>query len=290
MSRVDENREAQRLADQRRMEQQQKEKSKGDGTEFSRLVSGRQENTARTGQKAQAEAGKQAAEQGNASTALLARQGIQANRFASTLQQKGNESVSEGRAQVKGRDDESPDPRRAAGHRDADAAEGKRVQQQGDKLAAISRDDRQPGGGGSGGGGDLGGGKDGGKDGGTKDGQLATPAQPVGQAQAAQAAAPAQQAQAAAAPRIPAEVINQIVERVLVGVNKQGLSEFHIELKGNLLAGSSIHITAKDGRISARFDTPDANVRRLVKASEGELARAFERKGLKLERLEVGGP
>src|SRR2546427_734795 len=79
----------------------------------------------------------------------------------------------------------------------------------------------------------------------------------------------------------------ELVKRVMVGVNPQGLSEFHIEFRENVLAGSRLTITAKDGKISAQFATPDANTKRLLKASEGELARAFSRKGLTLERFDV---
>ena len=57
-----------------------------------------------------------------------------------------------------------------------------------------------------------------------------------------------------------------------------------------MLAGSRLTISARDGKIFARFQTEDTNVGRLLKASEGELARAFGRKGLRLERLEVTGP
>jgi flagellar hook-length control protein FliK len=98
------------------------------------------------------------------------------------------------------------------------------------------------------------------------------------------------EAAAQAAPKLPAEVIRQIVERVMVGVNKEGLSEFRIELKDNILGGTALSLTAKDGKISAKFETRDANVKRLLMASEGELARAFEGKGLRLERFEVVGP
>lgn len=288
MSRVNESREAQRLLEQRRHEEQNKDQAKSKNADFSRVMTQRQDNTARANQKAQADSGRLAGQQSEAGSALLARQGIQANRFAAQLQQQGKQSLTQGKSQSKSRRAESEETHRSAGHREA-AADDKRVMKQADKLQAISRDDHQQ----QDRGGDLGGGREGERgDKGGKEGREAQAAQPgqLAQAQGPQQAAPTQQAQAVAAPRLPPEVINQIVERVLVGVNKQGLSEFHIEFKGNLLAGTSVHVTAQDGKISARFESPDANVRRLVKSSEGELARAFARKGLKLERLEVNGP
>ena len=65
------------------------------------------------------------------------------------------------------------------------------------------------------------------------------------------------------------------------------LEEFRVDLKGDVLGGASVAISNKDGKINATFESDDVNLRRLVKASEGELSRAFARKGMRLERLEV---
>jgi len=85
-------------------------------------------------------------------------------------------------------------------------------------------------------------------------------------------------------------VLQAIVDKVMVGLNKEGLSEFHIQFKDNVLAGSGLKISAKNGQVSAAFTTTNANVKRLLLASEGELARAFGSKGMSLARLEVVGP
>ena len=97
------------------------------------------------------------------------------------------------------------------------------------------------------------------------------------------------EAQAAGAPAqmLSPQMLQEIVRRVLVGVNEEGLSEFHIEFADDVLSGARLNLTARDGKITAKFFTPDKNTGRLLKASEGELARLFARKGLSLQQLEV---
>ena len=98
---------------------------------------------------------------------------------------------------------------------------------------------------------------------------------------------PAQIAMGAQGPRIPPEVIQQLVNRVFAGVNAEGLSQFTVEFKSDVLNGARLDVVAKDGKISCTFHTSDKNVRNLLKASEGQLARAFAQKGLTLDRLAV---
>jgi len=279
MARVTDNRDVQRQNEARRVEKQGLEKTKREGQEFSKLVSQRQESTSKANQKAVAQQGRQASSRGAAGKALLARRGIAANQFEAKLQQMGQKSLGNNEVQSESRGKQARNTKQA-GQEKKTRGDKARINKEGDKLAAISRDDRE---GQQGGGGNLDGGDSGNQS------QLASGAGAVAQAEGAQTAA-TQQVQGATAPRISPELVQQLVERVLVGVNKEGLSEFQIEFKQDVLAGSRLSITAKDGKISAKFHTDDTNIGRLLKASEGELARAFGRKGLTLERLEVEGP
>ncbi len=273
-------RETQTREQERANERRNQEKSQTQREEFARLVGQKQEQTAKSNRDQARARGEQTGQQSAASAKLLARQGIQANTFQSTLQNKGQQSLGDKQVQSKSRDTESRETKKAGENKDADIQE-RRVDRQGDKLAAISRDDRREGRGEK----DDGGG--GGKEMGGRDG-FGAAGQGVAEAKGAQVHGA--EAAAQAAPKLPAEVIRQIVERVMVGVNKEGLSEFRIELKDNVLGGTALSLSAKDGKIFAKFETRDQNVKRLIQASEGELARAFESKGLRLERLEVVGP
>ncbi len=86
---------------------------------------------------------------------------------------------------------------------------------------------------------------------------------------------------------IPQQVLDKLVDKVQSGVTAEGLSTFQIELKDDVLKGASISVTANGGKISVKVDTKDANIRRLFQASEGQLARAFDHKGLSLESLVI---
>jgi len=87
------------------------------------------------------------------------------------------------------------------------------------------------------------------------------------QAQTQQSAG-AKKSEGAAGGRLPTDVLQSIVDKVFVGMNKEGLSEFHIQFKDNVLAGSSLKISAKNGKVSATFTTTNANVKRLIQSSE----------------------
>ncbi|MBI3180462.1 MAG: hypothetical protein HYZ27_12420, partial [Deltaproteobacteria bacterium] len=267
--------------EQERQEEAQKERTRREGQEFSRLVSQSQQKTSESKSQLEQAQHRDASQRSAAGEALLARHGIQSRHFAAKLQTQGKDSGEKERVQRGGREVESRDNRRVGDEKNAESdrrVETREQQQQNDRLAAISRDDPR-GQKGGGGGGDLGG--DAGAEGQLAgQGNIAQPAQAVA----------ASEAKGAAGARLPQHVLDEIVKRVLVGVNAQGISEFQIEFRENVLAGSRLFISAEGGKISARFETPDANVKRLLKASEGELARAFGRKGLSLERFEVTGP
>ncbi len=284
MTRVSDSRDAQRIQEQKQTEKRQGEKSKRESQEFSKMMSQRQENTSKANTRQQLAQGKHVGQKAGAQARLAARQGISANSFAQQLQEKGTSSLGQKQVQTKSRDDEMRDTRRA-GDAGSSRAEKGRVEKQGDKLAAIQRHDREGGGGRGGEGSDMGGGAG---DLGGQEGQLGSSLGGM-HADAAQNAK-AQEVQGAQGPRLPQQVLQELVKRVMIGVNEEGLTEMHIEFNQDVLAGTRLQISVKDGKISARFHTDDVNIRRLLKASEGELARVFGRKGMTLERLEVEGP
>ncbi len=282
MTRVDENRDVQQALEKRRQEEVDRTKAREKSQEFSKVIAQQkdqsQKNVSRQVVKTHTQAQGQ---KSSAQSALLARQGIQGKNFQQELQGRGDASKNDKQSQVKSRDNESQDTKRASddGQMKADK---KRVDQQGDKLAAISRDDRQKGGGGDS---EMGGGKDSG--GGDKGMGTQGSATPQAAGQNVQATT---KTEGAAGARLPTETLNALVDKVFVGLNKEGLSEFHIQFKDNVLAGSSLKVSAKDGKVSATFHTTNANVKRLITSSEGELSRAFTAKGMTLLRLEVIGP
>ena len=268
-SRVNESREAQRQ-EQARLQQKIQQEKKGTSEDFKKLVASGQEQTS----KATQTQAKQSGARQSAHNMLLARQGIRGNQFASMLQKQGEQHVQTGGQDAKGRAEQLRDDK--ANTQEADGKMLRAKENQEDPLAAISREA----GGGSGGKGDS--------DGAGDMGGGHEPSQFMGDGiGAASHTESAQAAQGARGPQIPPHVLQEIVRRVMVGVNEEGLSEFHIEFRQDILAGSSLRLRAKDGKINAKFYSRDKNVGRLIKASEGELARAFASKGLTLEPIEV---
>lgn len=211
--------------------------------------------------------------QRNAHAALMARQGLQSQaKFQSLLKTSTQENVQRAESDTKNRTEDLQEKSTA---RAEDSQELNRQEAvQGDKLGAIDPDQGRGGSGGAsqnpggGGGGDRG---------------------PEGIAGAG-AAAQAEQAPASHGPqqpKLPEAVLQELVKRVMVGVDAKGMGTFVVQLKDDVLGGASMQITAQNGKISAKFSVSDDNTARLLKASEGALARAFGRKGMSLESLTV---
>ncbi len=219
---------------------------------------------------------KHAAPRQTGQNALLARQGIASNRLAANLQAKGEQSVTFTQSEGLSRTEDSQETREVLD----DIHSQVKTEEQGaqDRIEAISRDDAEGGGGGMGGGQDSEG----------SESQDNPQAQTTALNSADTSAAP--QTAASSGPRLPDALVQELVKRVMVGADTEGISQFHIEFKDDVLGGVRLEISANGGKISAKFVTDDVNIGRLLKASEGQLARAFGHKGMTLSRLEVEGP
>ncbi|MEK7705792.1 MAG: hypothetical protein AAB426_12600 [Myxococcota bacterium] len=280
MTRVTEDLDTQRYEEQQRTQEKDKTKRQRSREDFNRLVTKKQAEDHSSSRQQQQAAVNRATQGTRGQEALLARHGIQSQSFQQHIEKRGHELVTDNRTQHKERTTDMKETRRGEAHQEV--REKRELDQKEGRVSAVSRDDRGQGGGA--GGGDSAESGAGGQKHGSMGGQhLAGSSAPA-------ATTATEHAHGSSAPRLPPDVIRKLVERVYVGVNTEGLSEFHIEFKESVLAGSRLTISARDGKIFARFQTEDTNVGRLLKASEGELARAFGRKGLRLERLEVTGP
>jgi hypothetical protein len=284
-NRVDNNREAQR-SEQKRIEKQAMKDSRKGSDEFAKLVGQKQENTSKANQSKERTKGEMlkqtlAQKSMKGSNALMARQGIQANKFQQALQKQGTDNLQQTKSESTHRNDESQEVRHFNDQQDQ--VRERKEMDRNERVQGLRDDDAQSG---SGSGGGFGGGaNEGGQqhEQGQQSALAGTSAIDAAGAPTAQAAAQA----AASAPQIPPHVIKEIVERVFVGVNTEGLNEFTIDLKGMMLEGTTLQISADGAKIFAKVTTNDKNVGRLFKASEGELARVFGRKGLRLESMSI---
>jgi hypothetical protein len=92
---------------------------------------------------------------------------------------------------------------------------------------------------------------------------------------------------AAGAKQLPAEVIEALVKEVMVGIGPDGIATFRIELNDGVLQGATLQITAEAGKVGIDVAGLDANAKRLVQASVGQLQRGLEKRGLALDWLAV---
>ena len=280
MSRVKDNRDAERMQEQKRIEKDNQTKDRQKSDTFSRMMNQRRGGEQKGANKQPVRQAPQGKTKTGGSNALMARQGIASNQFAAALQKQGSENLQYSESLSTDRGGEMLEKRVESGEHQ-EKQETKRLDGQQDRVEAVDRDEgRGQGQGGKGDGQSSGGGQE------KREGQHQGDGQGA-QAAAALKGAPAAQINAANQPQIPENILQEIVNRVFVGASTEGLTQFHVEFKQEILGGLRLEISAKDGKISAKFITSDKNIGRLLKASEGQLSRAFGHKGMSLERLDV---
>ena len=280
MSRVKDNRDAERIQEQKRIEKDNQAKDRQKSDTFSRMMNQRKGTEKKGTTQQHVRQAPQGKTKTGASNALMARQGIASNRFAATLQKQGSENLQYSESLSADRGTEMLEKRVETSERQ-ETQETKRLDGQQDRVEAVDRDEgRGQGQQGRGDGQPGGGGQE------KRDGQHQGDGQGV-QGPAALKDGASAPVNAANQPKIPENILQEIVNRVFVGASTEGLTQFHVEFKEEILGGLRLEISAKDGKISAKFITSDKNIGRLLKASEGQLSRAFGYKGMSLERLDV---
>ncbi|GEL74991.1 flagellar hook-length control protein FliK [Myxococcus virescens] len=294
MSRVDDDREAARLAErllqEKKLAEGQAKKRQEGASAFQRLMQQAQQPPPSPG-PAPAQPQQQ---QGGLARAVLARATQQGKTFGERVQQEQQPAMKElaqPQAQAQGQAAEARGGSRASDARDARRTDEKRTSESREKDlgkaesslgqvssergAAIRADADAGGGKGSGGGKDK-------KDGGSESiapGFRFNPAlmAPV------PVAKPKDTAGSERLRALATEIAQKIVDRVRVGTNAAGNAEFQIDLRGDVLSGLSIKVSARNGKISATFSGSNREVlKQLEGASEG-LRTALSGRGLRLE-------
>lgn len=85
--------------------------------------------------------------------------------------------------------------------------------------------------------------------------------------------------------RIANEIAQKIVEKVRVGKNAAGASEFQIDLRTNVLKGLSIKVQSQNGRISMIFSGRDKETLKYIEEQSQGLKESLTSRGLKLQEL-----
>ncbi|MHB8876592.1 MAG: flagellar hook-length control protein FliK, partial [Myxococcaceae bacterium] len=83
------------------------------------------------------------------------------------------------------------------------------------------------------------------------------------------------------------EIAQKIVERVRVGTNAAGKSEFQIDLKDNVLSGLTVKVSSSGGKIKAVFSGRDPKILKMLGQQEEALKGLLEGRGLTLEEFKI---
>ena len=140
-------REAQQREQERLNQKLNQEKNRTDKQDFSRLVSSKQEQTAKANKEQHVRQGAQLSQKTDAQSKLLAKQGFQSTNFQQQLQKQGEASAGANRSMTQTRAKDADKMSETASNKESEGTKA-RINKEGDKLAAISRDDRSGGGGG----------------------------------------------------------------------------------------------------------------------------------------------
>ncbi|MES2503255.1 MAG: hypothetical protein V4534_00070 [Myxococcota bacterium] len=108
--------------------------------------------------------------------------------------------------------------------------------------------------------------------------------------QAIQIGLNAQSVEQVAAPHnvsLPPGALNEIVDKIYVGVDQTGASQFVIELKSDVLNGGQIQVTAQGKNIKLKLSGLNYASKQTVRAAEGDLKQRLQGKGLTLSSLEL---
>lgn len=85
---------------------------------------------------------------------------------------------------------------------------------------------------------------------------------------------------------IPPEVLKQLVGTIYKA-SQDGRTHLQLTLKGGMFDGVHMVVRSENGKVSCEFGNCDRNLGRLLKSSQGALARGLSRRGLTLQSLSV---
>lgn len=87
--------------------------------------------------------------------------------------------------------------------------------------------------------------------------------------------------------KIPSEILEHIAKSVAIAAAADGRTSLTISLKGTLLEGVTLNVTAHKGKVRCSFEGCDKQLANLIESSKGELMRQLGKRGLELDILRV---
>ena len=270
MSRVDENRENERLLEKRLEERRVEGNRQETAKAFNRMVQTVQGNK----KEAQSRNAGQNQQRSSASQNLLARRGIAGNQFSQNLLKGGD-----GRLLAKRNLGDDQAKQRAAIAKELGRVEARlddSAQNQGRGKGKGKSDDRAAN-------------RDAPQEKGRQEAVVAT--QGYVMPNQSLAGGQSHRAEGAGGMQGPSvrQIIDEIVRAVHRGVDRKGMGVMHIELKDSVLAGATLQINANRSNITLSIHVYDPQVKRLLVAGDTakDLHQALAQKGLNLQQFEV---
>jgi flagellar hook-length control protein FliK len=96
------------------------------------------------------------------------------------------------------------------------------------------------------------------------------------------------QMEGAGAPReIPKQVLDQIVQHVRIGLNKNLDKEMHIEFSEKFFQGLTLKVSLRNGKVDVSFLTGSSEVRRLFESHKQQIGKALSEKGIAVSQIQV---
>jgi|APLak6261675434_1056106.scaffolds.fasta_scaffold01537_5 hypothetical protein len=87
--------------------------------------------------------------------------------------------------------------------------------------------------------------------------------------------------------KVANEVAQKIVDKVRIGTNAMGKTEFQIDLKNDVLSGLTVKVSAHNGKIKAVFQGSDKDVLKMIEEQGEALKAALGARGLSLEDFKI---
>jgi len=86
---------------------------------------------------------------------------------------------------------------------------------------------------------------------------------------------------------IPKQVLDQIVQYVRIGLNKDLNKEIQVDLSEKIFKGLSLRVTSNRGLVQVTFLTGNAEVRRLFESNKNQMTQELKQKGIQVEKIQV---
>jgi hypothetical protein len=83
------------------------------------------------------------------------------------------------------------------------------------------------------------------------------------------------------------QVLNQIVQYVKIGLNRQGEKEIQVELNEKVFRGLKLRVISREGRVAVHMRTFDSKGRRSLEKNKGAIRDALTSKGIDVDEILV---